>query len=190
MKYSLNVCKACINECKGKDCNVNDINNCVYETASAFVGIPSTNALNTFDYADLRKNCSDCVAKYVAKMGPFTKMSACDKKIDPPPVFANVPNYLPELLEKHTSLDEAKYECINKCNQHAINVNECIKRCKVQADSVELYKDPITTTTPIQPDMNTKITYKGTGSFLSTLMGFVFILLILFSIGILIFVRK
>ena len=122
-------------------------------------------------------------------MGPFAKMSACDKRISPPPIFANVPNYLPELLEKHTSLENATYECIDKCNQYSVNVNECIERCKVQADAVELYKEP-TVSKSIQPELKTNITYKGTGGFLSYIVALMFLFIILFSIGILIFVRK
>ena len=172
MKYSINACRACINKFKDKDCNVNDINNCVYDVATAFVGRPSSNALNNFDYDDLRKQCSECVYKFTQQMGPFRQMTWRDKRINPPPVFANNPNYLPDLLETSNSVVEAKNKCIQLCRDNAVNSNECIENCIVQANAVEEYKPEIsrpsqnnTIKKPQQQQTTTPapLHYEGTG---------------------------
>lgn len=175
MKYNLNPCQACIDR-YGENANVNDINNCVYEIATDFLGRVSTNALNDDD--SLRKNCSDCVSKYSDKMSPFG-----DKRINPPPVFADTPSFLPTILETSESIGEATNKCISMCYDYAVNKNECISKCKLQASACkEEYIQPIQSNKSTEPEPVSNISENR----ISTInIIVIIILLIIFIISIL-----
>lgn len=133
MKYSLNPCDACFNKYKDQGDNVNDINNCCYEIAAAFKGSTS---LNSLQGTDAMKSCTECVAKKLKTMGPFPGgQNFCTKNINPPPIFSQVPHYLPKLLEKAETLDEAVDKCILQCD-NTTYPEACKENCLTDSSAV------------------------------------------------------
>ncbi len=135
MKYSLDPCTACFNKFEKEGANVNDINNCCYEIATAFKGTYSVNSLRG---TDSMKSCIQCVGEKLKMMGPFPGGDTyCTKDINPPPVFAQVPHYLPKILETSNNLEDATNTCISMCkNLGTPYPHSCIDNCITDAAAV------------------------------------------------------
>ena len=133
-------CKACIKKYERTGCDINDLNNCCYETLSAFSGKDSINSL-TNDTNLL--NCRECIASKLATMGPFPDgYTVCDHRIAPPPIFVQTPHYFPQVFDGK-DIEGAKQQCISMCSNTSYP-NECIENCLTDADAVvikEKYDD-------------------------------------------------
>lgn len=128
--YELNPCNVCMNLYKNTGPNVNDINNCVYEITRAFNRAPN---IDSFVKIDTTK-CDRCIEQVLKNMGPFPGgLTCCDLKVNPPPVYNQIPHYVPELITQNLSVDEAKDKCIKMCKLNTKYVNQCIDFCKIDA---------------------------------------------------------
>lgn len=134
MKYNINPCKACFEKYKNGVCDINNINNCCYETLGAFNG---WNSINQFRGSQEVKNCEDCVKQMIYSMGK----TPCDLRIAKPPLFTNVPNYFPELLAKTNNPEKAKVECLNMCSLEKMVPLSCSDRCNTQYSALEKYTE-------------------------------------------------
>jgi hypothetical protein len=136
---NLNPCKSCIqkfqNDCNG-DCNVTDINNCCYETLSAFYGDSAKTKIEA-------ENCKNCVLNVLKQEGPFPGgYTFCDKNISPPPIFYQVPHYIPQLLKDGYTPEEAKIKCMMLCDSGATKYpNECKEYCMTDFNAIEVTKE-------------------------------------------------
>ena len=140
MSIKIDPCTACTNVFD----NVNDINNCCYETLLAFYGKDSINDIERTKAAD---NCRLCISAKLRKMGPFIEgRSVCNMNIPPPPIFVQVPHLLPKmLLHDGIELENAKEKCIQLCDSNITKYpNECKKNCIIDYNSVVQEKKPIT----------------------------------------------
>ena len=79
------------------------MNNCVFETAAAFAGIPSLNAISV-EGSDIGQQC---IANIRDKMGPFPGWYK-NRKLAKPPIFIQAPHYLPQLLQKGHDVESAR----------------------------------------------------------------------------------
>ena len=125
-EITINPCNACTKKYERECCGINAMNNCVSETAAAFAGFPSINAISAAG------NCSadQCIANIRNKMGPFPGWYK-NRKLARAPVFIQEPHYLPGLLSKGHSLEEAKNMCLMMCNSE-----ECRENCITDSDAV------------------------------------------------------
>ena len=119
-----------------KSCNlfygddVNNVNNCLAETTSAFLGTYNINS-----YPEIYKKNQEYVFDLVRKRGFYPDAMRPTNA----PVFNQVPNYFPSLLEKNDGhINKSIKECKSMCD-NSIYTNECKKRCDIQGLSVENY---------------------------------------------------
>ena len=112
--------------------DVNSVNNCLSETTSAFLG---TDSINSYSNTEIYKKNQEYVFDLVRKRGfPPDAMRPTNA-----PVFNQVPNYFPSLLEKNGDVNKSNLECKYMCSNNSIYPNECKKRCDIQGLAVENY---------------------------------------------------
>ena len=63
MTYDINPCKSCWQKYKGRDCNINELNDCLVDTATAFSAFPSNNSVRG---TSLGQNWQDCIEQRMA----------------------------------------------------------------------------------------------------------------------------
>ena len=124
--YKINPCKACLKNFDVKD--INNINQCCYNTLGAFEGLLSLNDINRTKASE---NCVKCVQDSINALG----RDRCNFRITAYPSWVQVPHYLPELL-KTNDFETAKTKCVNMCKKSTYP-NECNTNCKIDADAVE-----------------------------------------------------
>jgi len=129
--FIINPCKSCMKKFGSDSYDVNQINQCCYETLDAFKGTGSVNSVRTSSAA---KNCIDCVQKAIKNTGK----DPCDLRIDPPALWGNVPHFFPRLLNEMKDVEKAGIECKNMCLDTRYP-NECIENCHTDMNAVEKY---------------------------------------------------
>lgn len=150
--YELNPCNVCMKLYKDTGPNVNDINNCVYEITRAYERVPN---IDSFVKIDSTK-CDKCIALVLKHMGPFPDgLTCCDLKVNPPPVYNQVPHYVPELITQNLSIEDAKQKCIQMCKLNTKYVNECINYCKIDAAALSTSQNTTNINNPIPPTLTT-----------------------------------
>lgn len=148
--YNVNPCKTCLNKFKNGDCDVNNINDCCYDTLAAFLGEGSVNAVRDTPEA---KNCIECLQRSIKDMG----RTPCDLRLGPPPIWNQTPHYFPQLLSEHQNAEVAKDMCLQKCSSNYYP-NECNINCftdygavePISKESFNLNPNDIKIKTPIQ----------------------------------------
>jgi len=134
----INPCLACIKKYERTGCEINDLNNCCYETLAAFSGKDSVNSLT---YNETLLNCRKCITDKLSTLGPFPNgYTVCDHRIEPPPIFVQVPHYFPKLFDGK-NVEEAKQKCIKMCNTNTTYTNGCIENCLTDSDAIVLNDD-------------------------------------------------
>jgi hypothetical protein len=127
MKFNINSCKACKKNYDIKD--INSINSCCFETLGAFMNAPS---INSFINTPEAQNCKDCVTESKKALG----RDLCEFRLGPAPTWVQVPHYFPALLVEENNVETAYEKCITACRSITYP-NECMKKCKIDADAVE-----------------------------------------------------
>ncbi len=128
MSFSINPCKACNK--RFSSCDINALNNCVYDTAAAFLNATS---IDEVDKSSLAQNAKDCIDLSKSALG----RSQCAFRLSEPPIFQQVPNYFPDLFYKTRNKERALKMCEDMCSNTPYP-NECKERCQTQADAVVL----------------------------------------------------
>lgn len=127
-KYIVDPCQACQKSYDIDD--INSINQCCYDTLASFEGASS---INWFRDGSEARNCSRCVQESIRKLG----RDPCEFKPEPAPVWTQVPSYFPKFLEETGDVSTARDKCFTACKSNRYP-NECIKRCKIDADAVKM----------------------------------------------------
>lgn len=130
-KYDLNPCKACLDKYKRGKCDINNLNNCCYDTLTAFSGNYSVDGVRRTPQA---QNCVQCLKNAMRTLGPFGR-TFCDLRLAPPPVFQQYPHYLPDLLQKGDTPDNALRKCLSMCDSSTYPV-ECAENCITDRNAV------------------------------------------------------
>jgi hypothetical protein len=155
MSFTLNPCKACKEKYKNEKLDINTLNNCVTETATAFAGIPSTNFLQD---TNAETNWRECMNDFMKTIG----RSECDLHLDMAPVFVQSPHFFPELLEDTQDPKKALSICINKCEKMNHNTQQCIENCITDRLAVQSFSKKISSKedfTNISNESKNKILY-------------------------------
>jgi hypothetical protein len=129
MDYNINPCAACIEKLNNGRYDVNNINNCCYETLGAFRGVQNVNQIRDLPEA---QNCVACVNNAIGSIGRDT----CDMKISPPPLFNQVPHFFPGHLNREKDIKKAFDMCVSDCNNTNFP-NSCISNCVTDANAVQ-----------------------------------------------------
>jgi hypothetical protein len=124
----MNPCKACLFKVNNNLCDINDINNCCYETLAAFKGNPS---INTFRNSPEAKNCIECVNRSIKALG----RTPCDLRLTAAPVFVQTPHYFPDLYFRNKDINVSRQQCLEMCNRTR-NKNECKINCEIDSIAV------------------------------------------------------
>lgn len=133
MNISINPCKACLNKFSPGKSDINNINQCCYETLAAFKGTDSVNDIRGSPEA---ANCVNCVNNAIKSMGK----TPCDLQLAPPPLWNRAPHYFPTLLSETKDPSHAFTQCIEKCQGNFLQ-SECKINCFVDAGAVEYIKE-------------------------------------------------
>lgn len=130
MEFTLNPCSACWKKYKSGNCNINEINSCVAETAAAFTGYPSNSLVSG---TDAGKNWQQCMETMMKAEG----RTPCDFQLEMAPVWNQYPHYFyPELLNTKNA-NKAEQNCILRCSKLRNNKKPCIENCKTDRDAVQ-----------------------------------------------------
>jgi len=135
MSYNINPCKACWQKYKNGDCNINELNDCVVDTSTAFSNFPSNNSLR----GNLKGlNWQDCIAKKLAEL-PYVAgkpQSFCNFQVNTAPRLLQVPHYYPELLEITHDQEKALKICHKMCQENRLS-ETCKETCDCDHSAVE-----------------------------------------------------
>lgn len=148
-ELSLNPCKACLDKFNSGDCDINNINQCCYDTLAAFNGSSSVNEIRNSPEA---QNCIQCVTNSMKSVG----RDRCDFQLSPPPIWNNVQHYFPNLLQELKNVKIAHKMCLSKCEKTPYP-NQCKQNCDTDANAVEAFSPP--TPRPSQNNVKSNPTY-------------------------------
>jgi hypothetical protein len=136
MSYRINPCKACWKKHKDGECNINTMNDCVVDTATAFTEFPSNNSLrdNKFDinWHDCMENVMSGMPKVAGKNVDFSTL-----RLGMAPRWVSTPHYFPSSLDKTGDKEKALEMCVKKCGENDYLMGECMETCKTDYDAVE-----------------------------------------------------
>jgi hypothetical protein len=110
--------------------NINELNDCVTETAAAFTQFPTNLAV---EKGDAMINWSECMKEAMGKVG----RTPCDFQLNPAPVFAQYPHYFPKMLFDLGDRDKAFEGCVKECKRNNGSV-ECMMNCQTDYNAVTL----------------------------------------------------
>ena len=133
MSYDINPCKACWQ--KYQNGNINELNDCIVDTATAFSDFPSNNSLR----GNLKgQNWQDCIAKKLNTL-PYVAgkpRSFCNFQVNMAPRFLQIPHYYPKLLEQTHDPKKAKKMCHEMCKGYRLS-ETCKETCNTDHSAVE-----------------------------------------------------
>lgn len=127
-RYVINPCSSCTKKYGILD--INNINQCCYDTLGAFTGNTSLNSYRSSPVADV---CKQCVQNSIKALG----RDPCEFRPAPYPNWVQVPHYFPALLETSASPEEALQKCEELCktNQYP---NECKETCQMDYSATSI----------------------------------------------------
>ena len=135
MSYDINPCKACWQKYKNGDCNINELNDCIVDTSTAFSTFPSNNSLR----GNLKgQNWQDCIAQKLAEL-PYVAgkpRSFCNFQVNMAPRLLQIPHYYPGLLDQTKDPKKALEMCHNMCRGDRL-VETCKETCDRDYSAVE-----------------------------------------------------
>ena len=128
--YIIDPCTACKMKFNNQDVNINELNDCVTETAAAFTEFPTNLAV---EKGDAMINWSECMKEAMAKVG----RTPCDFQLNPAPVFAQYPHYFPKMLFDLGDRQKALEGCVKECVRNKDSM-ECMMNCQTDYNAVTL----------------------------------------------------
>ena len=123
MTYEINPCEACWKKFQNGDCNINDLNDCIVDTATAFANFPSNNTMS----GNLAgQNWRDCIKE---KMKTLPKQAGgqrdfCNFQLNVAPAFVQVPHFFPQFLLETSNKEKALQLALEECKT-CKHPNEC-----------------------------------------------------------------
>jgi hypothetical protein len=124
MTYEINPCEACWKKFQDGNCNINDLNNCIVDTTTAFANFPSNNTMS----GNLAgQNWHDCIKE---KMKTLPKQAGgkrdfCNFQLNVAPAFIQVPHFFPQFLLETDNKEKALQLALEECKDSKYP-NECI----------------------------------------------------------------
>jgi hypothetical protein len=128
MVYEINPCKACWKKNQQDGGGINDLNNCLVETAAAFSSYPSTNDIRSTNAA---VNWNECITKKMATMG----RAPCNFQLNMAPVFVQTPHTFPSRLYEFNDKDKALIHALKDCKDTKYP-ETCKINCQIDYDAV------------------------------------------------------
>lgn len=123
--FKLDPCFACRQRYDITD--INNINSCCSDTASAFAGESSLNALIG---TDAGLSCKNCLNESKQALGK----SDCVLRLTNSPVWTQVPHYFPHLFAQSGNKEKALDACYKSCDGRY--AKECMDKCLIDYNAV------------------------------------------------------
>ncbi len=135
MSYNINACKACWKKYSNGDCNINELNDCIVDTATAFSSFPSNNSLR----GNLKGlNWQECISRKLAEL-PYVAgkpRSFCNFQVNTAPRLLQIPHYYPKLLNTTQDPQKSLKMCHKMCENHRLT-ETCKQTCECDHSAVE-----------------------------------------------------
>jgi hypothetical protein len=144
MQYKINPVKATCMKFQGTEHGLVGINDTCFGICSAF-----SDCINTYD---MNKQCSQACDAFVEKRKrEIYGVGRCDHQAPYRPViWEQFPRYVPQLLKKGLSPDQAKEQCMKLCDKNnALVASECKEMCVLDRNAIE--EEEITPPSPAPP---------------------------------------
>ena len=135
MSYNIDPCDACWQKYQDGDCNINELNDCLVDTTTAFGAFPSNAAMRGTPSG---QNWHDCIAKKMAEL-PYVAekpRSFCNFQLNMGPRWLQTPHYFPSLLEATSNPDKALKLCYQRCNKDKYS-ETCKLTCRTDRNAVK-----------------------------------------------------
>jgi hypothetical protein len=119
---------------QGRDYGIQGLNDTCFGICAAFSG---TNDVYSMD-PDCSQACTNLIEE--RKVQIFG-VGSCDHQVPYRPViWEQVPRYVPSLLKKGLTPEEALQGCLNMCQKHNL-AEDCQEKCQIDYHSIEQYDD-------------------------------------------------
>jgi len=142
MNYTIDPCDACWQKCQNEGGNINELNDCLIDTSTAFSDFPSNAAIReTVQGQEWR----DCISK---KMSTLPNMAAkprsfCNFQLNMGPRWLQTPHYFPSFLKATRDPDKALKLCYQQCEQDRYS-ETCKLTCETDRNAVKKLSIPKT----------------------------------------------
>ena len=148
MTYEINPCEACWKKFQKGKCNINELNNCLVDTATAFSQFPSNNSIRGNSAG---KNWHNCIKGKMETLPEQAggKRNFCNFELNMAPSFVQVPHFFPQRLMETQHKEKALAQALEDC-KHTKLPNECKLAAETDYDSVMEIKNN-TSPPPPQP---------------------------------------
>jgi hypothetical protein len=182
MQYKINPVKATCMKFQGTEHGLVGINDTCFGICAAF-----SDCINTYD---MNKQCSQACDAFVEKRKrEIYGVGRCDHQAPYRPViWEQFPRYVPQLLKKGLSPDQAKAQCMKLCDtNNPLVASECKEACILDRNAIEEITPPPEVTEEVTEDVTEEVeNYKAvtgsTGGDIGTIVGGVIGVIILLYI--------
>ena len=127
-KYVIDPCSSCVSKYGITD--INNINQCCYDTIGAFTGNVSLNSFR--DNKSVMDVCDKCVQSSMKALG----RDPCEFRLTPYPSWIQAPHHFPQLLNSGLSPEEALGKCNDMCTKNRYP-NQCMDNCQMDFNSLK-----------------------------------------------------
>ena len=117
MSYNINPCKACLERYKAGNCDINNMNSCVVETAAAFAPFDSNNALRGAAGGEHWHECMSAMMQGLPDRAGQPR-DFCNFQLNMAPVLSPIPHYYPGLLDETKDPNKALARCLEAASHH------------------------------------------------------------------------
>jgi hypothetical protein len=164
MTYEINPCEACWKKFQDGNCDINDLNNCIVDTTTAFANFPSNNTMS----GNLAgQNWHDCIKE---KMKTLPKQAGgqrdfCNFQLNVAPSFVQVPHFFPQFLLETGNKEKALQLALEECKDCKYP-NECIINAHTDynaiiiKENIDLPPKEVKSDAPIPPPPPTGPTFE------------------------------
>ena len=147
MTYEINPCEACWKKFQQGKCDINELNNCLVDTATAFSQFPSNNSIRG---TILGKNWHDCIKE---KMSTLPKQAGrernfCNFQLNMAPSFVQIPHFFPQRFINTQDKDKALEQALDDCKHTKLPL-ECRIAAETDYDAVIEVKNNDVSTPPV-----------------------------------------
>lgn len=167
MEYKINPVKATCEKYKNSVGGLKGYNDTCYEVCAAYSG--------TVDVYDMDPMCAQACEDFITqKKYEIFGVGNCDHQEPARPViWEKTPNFVPELLKKGYTPEQALQQAYKLCEQSGINAGECRNKAKLHYDAIETYN------VAKNNNLGNVFRYSGANSSINFLALIIFIIIVL-----------
>lgn len=133
--YKVNPVKATCLKFNGKADALQGMNDTCFDICAGFSG--------TSDVYEVDQQCAQSCTDFIeAKKKEILGVDSCDHQVPyRPAIWNQVPHFVPALLRKGLSPEEALQKGLELCNKKPLLLAECREKCQTDYNAIEPYDD-------------------------------------------------